>query len=63
MLIPSFVKVGRSVPVKNIFDGFSPYMGMADILGLVTSIISANFHFYVPKSLHIKFGYKRPSGF
>ena len=60
--IPSFVEIGRAVPVKKIFEWFSPYMGMAAILGHVTSII-INFHFHVPKSLHTKFGLKRPSGF
>ena len=32
-------------------------------LGLVTSIISANNHFLVFRSLHLKFGYKWPTGF
>ena len=32
-------------------------------LGHVTNIIPINFHFYIPKSLHTKFGYKLPSGF
>ena len=32
-------------------------------LGHMTSIISANFHFLVPESLHTKFGSKWHSGF
>ena len=32
-------------------------------LGHVTSIISTNFHFHLPKSLHTKYGLKRHSGF
>ena len=30
--IPSFVEIGSPVPVKKIFEGFSPYMGMVAIL-------------------------------
>ena len=30
--IPSFVKIGRPVLEKKIFEGFLPYMGMAAIL-------------------------------
>ena len=30
--IPSFVEICLSVPEKNIFEGFLPYMGMAAIL-------------------------------
>ena len=32
-------------------------------LGNVTTIVSINFHFLVPESLHIKFGFDWPSGF
>ena len=49
------VEIGRPVPVKKIFEGFSSYMGTAAILGHVTSTISTNFHFHDPKSLHTKF--------
>ena len=41
--------------VSEIFEGFLPFMGMVAIL-VVTSIISINFHFHVPKCLHTKFG-------
>ena len=30
--IPSFVEIDLLVPVKKIFEGFLPYMGMAAIL-------------------------------
>ena len=30
--IPSLVEIGLPVPVKKIFEGFLPYMGMAAIL-------------------------------
>ena len=30
--IPSFVEIGLPVPVKKIFEGFLPYMGVAAIL-------------------------------
>ena len=33
------------------------------VIGHVTSIMSINFHFLVPESLHIKFGFDWPSGF
>ena len=45
---------GLPVPEKKIFEGFLPYMGRSSHLGHVTSIISTNFHFHVPKSLHTK---------
>ena len=41
---------------------FSKY-GHGGHFGHVTSIISTNFHFHVPKSLQTKFGQKQPSGF
>ena len=37
--------------------------GRGSHLGHVTSIMSSNFHFLVPESLHIKFGFDWPSGF
>ena len=30
--IPNVVEIGRSVVEKKIFEGFLPYMGVADIL-------------------------------
>ena len=37
--------------------------GHGDHLGNVTTIVSINFHFLVPESLHIEFGFDWPSGF
>ena len=37
--------------------------GRGSHLGHVTSIMSINFHFLVPESLHIKFGFDLPCGF
>ena len=37
--------------------------GRGSHLGHVTSIMSINFHFLEPESLHIKFGFDWPSGF
>ena len=37
--------------------------GRGGHLGNVTTIVSINFHFLVPESLHIKFGFDWPSGF
>ena len=37
--------------------------GHGSHLGHVTSIMSINFHFLIPESLHIKFGFDLPSGF
>ena len=52
----SFVEIGPPVPEKKIFEGFYFIYGHGGHLGLVTSIISANFDFHVPKSIHTKFG-------
>ena len=61
--IPSFVDISPPVPERKIFEGFLPYMGMAAILVNLTTIMLINFHFLVPESLHIKFGFDWPSGF
>ena len=61
--IPSFVEIGLPVPEKKIFEGFLPYMGVAAILGHVTSIMLINFHFLVPESFHTKFGLEWLSSF
>ena len=37
--------------------------GHGSHLGHVTSIMSINYHFLVPESLHVKFGFYWPSGF
>ena len=46
----------RGNPMKKVFEGFFTIYGHGGHLGHVTSIISTNFHFNVPKSLHTKFG-------
>ena len=60
--ITSFKEIGLTVPQKKIFEGFLPYMGVAAIL-VVTSIVSVEFHFHVPESLHTKFDSKWLSSF
>ena len=61
--IPSFVEISPPVPDRKIFEGFLPYMGRGSHFGHMTSIMSINFHFLEPESLHIKFGFNWPSGF
>ena len=61
--IPRFVEIGLPVLEKKISKGFLPYMGMAAILGHVTSIMSSDFHFLVPESFHTKFNLDRQSSF
>ena len=48
--------------VEDFLRFFTIY-GHGGHLGHVTSMISTHFHFHVPKSLHTKFGNKRPRGF
>ena len=62
MLHTNFRKIGRMVPEQKSFEGFLTYMGMATIL-VMSSIMSLNFNFLEPKSLHTKFGLKRPTVF
>ena len=70
------MEIGRAVPEKKFFEDFLPYMDYdgqetpmlhttfsGSHLGHVTSIMSINFHFFVPESLHIKFGFDWLSGF
>ena len=57
------MEIGPPVPEKKIFEGFFTIYGHGSHLGHVTSIMSINFHFLVPESLHIKFGFDWPSGF
>ena len=59
--IPSFVEISQPVPEKKIFEGFFTIYGHGGHLGHVTSIISSDFHFLVPKSFHTKFGSDRHS--
>ena len=48
------------VQEEKIFEGFFNIYGHGGHLGQVTSIISTNFHFHEPKSLHTKFDKKKP---
>ena len=48
--------------LKGFFFSFTIY-GRGSHFGHVTSIMSINFHFLEPESLHIKFGFDWPSGF
>ena len=61
--IPSFVEITLPVPEKTIFEGFFTIYGRGGHLGHVTSIMSSDFHFYVPESFHKKFGLDRHSSF
>ena len=57
------MEISSPVPEKKIFEGFLPIYGHGGHLGDVTTIMSINFHFLVPESLHMKFGFDWPSGF
>ena len=52
--ITSFVEIGPPVAETMVFKDLSIY-GHGGHLGHKTSIISTNFDFHVPKSLHTKF--------
>ena len=53
-----------AIPEMKIFEGFLPYIYRpGGHLGLVTSIMSSDFHFLVLKSFHTKFGSDRYSSF
>ena len=56
-------EIDPPVPEKKIFEVFFTIDGHGNHLGHVTSIMSINFHFLVPESLHRKFGFDWPSGF
>ena len=57
MLHTKFRGIGQAVTVKKIFEGFFfTIFGHGGQLGHVTSIISTNFRFHVPKSVQTKFG-------
>ena len=51
--IPSFVEIGLPVP-EMIFEGFFTIYGRGGHLGHVTSIMSSDFHFFIPESFHTK---------
>ena len=61
--IPSFVKIVQLVREKKIFEGFFTIYGHGGHLGHVTSIMSSDFRFLVPETLHTKFGSDRHSSF
>ena len=61
--IPRFVEISPPVPEKKVFEGFFTIYGHGGHFGHVTSIMSSDFHFLVPESLHIKFGFDWLSGF
>ena len=65
MLHIKFHGISTPIPVKKILKGFhhTCVYEHGSHLGNVTSIISTNFHFHVPRSLNIKFGLKGPSDF
>ena len=54
MLHTKFHEIGPSVLEKKIFEGFFTIYGCGGHLGHVTSIMSSDFHFLVPESLHTK---------
>ena len=60
--MPSFMEISPPVPERKIFEVFFTIYGHGGHLGNVTTILSINFHFLVPESLHIKFGFDWPSG-
>ena len=61
--IPSLVEIGLPVPEKKVFQGFLRYKGRGGHLGQVTSIMSSDFHFFVPESFYTKFGSHRHGSF
>ena len=62
MLRTKFLEIGPSVPEKN-FEGFFSIYRRGGHLGHVTSIMSSDFHYLVPESIHTKFGLDRHSSF
>ena len=56
------MEIGLPVPEKKIFKGFY-HIWEWRLLGHVTSIMSSDFHFFVPESFHKKFGSDRQSSF
>ena len=48
--IPSLLEIDLPVPEKKIFTIY----GHGGLLGHVTSIMSSDFHFFVPESFHKK---------
>ena len=63
MLHTKFRGNGFSGSRKKIFLRVFTIYGHGSHLGHVTSIMSINFHFLVPESLHIKWGFDWLSGF
>ena len=63
MLHTKFVEIGSKVLEKKHFERFFNIYGHNDHLGHVTSIMSFNFNFLVPTSLHPIFGSEWSTGF
>ena len=61
--VPSFVKISPPVLENKIFEGFFTIYGRGGHLGLVTSIMSSDFHFLVPETFQTKFASDRHSSF
>ena len=57
------MKIVQPVLEKKIFEGFYTIYGHVGHLGHVTSIMSSDFYFLVPETLHTKFGSDRHSSF
>ena len=56
--ISSFVEIGLQVAGKKIFKDFFTIYGHGGYLGHVTSIVSTDFYFLVPKSFHTKIWFR-----
>ena len=61
--IPSSMKSGPPVPEKKSLEGAFTIYGRGGHLGHQTSIMSSDFHFFVPESFHKKIGSDRHSSF
>ena len=59
--IPSFVEIDLPVPVKKIFEGFLPYMGVAAILVMGPASCHQIFIILYLKAFIKKFGSDRHS--
>ena len=57
-----FIKIGPLFPGKKIIKCFTIY-GHGSHLGHVNRSLFMSCHFFIPKSLHTKFGWKWHSGF
>ena len=57
------MEIGPPVPEKKIFEGFFAIYGRGGHLGHVTSIMSSDYHFFVPESSQKKIGSGRQNSF